>query len=51
MIIVRSYQKVRRRLTLNEKNQENLETKLEGNKDIEKWESILQLKFEVIISQ
>ena len=50
MIIVRAYQKVQMRLALNEKNQENLETKLEKNKDIDKWDSILQLTFEVIIA-
>ena len=51
MFIVRVYRKVQMRLTLNAKNQENLETKLEGNKDIGKWESILKLTFEVIVAQ
>ena len=43
----RTYEKVHKKKTTNQQNQERLENKLEKEKDLVKWETILEFSFEV----
>ena len=43
----RSYDKIRKKSAINQEARENLENKLEKEKDFSKWNEILSLPFEV----
>ena len=43
----RAYDKIRKKSAINQETRENLEKKLEKEKDFSKWNEILSLPFEV----
>ena len=47
MMHCRAYDKIRKKHAINEVTRENLEKKLEKEKDFSKWNEILSLPFEV----
>ena len=47
MMHFRAYDKIRKKSALNQETRENLEKKLEKEKDFSKWNEILSLPFEV----
>ena len=47
MMHCRAYDKIRKKYAINEVTRENLEKKLEKEKDFSKWNEILSLPFEV----
>ena len=47
MMHFRAYDKIRKKSAINEETRENLEKKLEKEKDFSKWNEILSLPFEV----
>ena len=47
MMHFRAYDKIRKKSAINQETRENLEKKLEKEKDFSKWNEILSLPFEV----
>ena len=47
MMHFRAYDKIRKKSTINQETRENLEKKLEKEKDFSKWNEILSLPFKV----